>query len=80
MGFMNVEWPSGPQRKPISLTLTPRGEFVASVLWEKVDPLVKEETLRWKKRLFLKSPTEIKERVHKDYPEFRKTFTDLDTD
>ncbi len=79
MGYLQVSWPSGPERGSVSVTLTAKGAMVGSVVVQKLDPVLWEETLRWKRRLFLKRPREIMKQVHKDYPEYRATYTEPDT-
>jgi hypothetical protein len=80
MGYLKADWPSGKEQQSISCNLTPAGEALASAIWFKLDPLIRAESLRWKRRLFVKTPAKIRERVHKDYPEFRKTFVKPDVD
>jgi hypothetical protein len=79
-GFITVTWPSGRGRQSISFNLTTKGEAVAHDLWVRADPRLKEITLHWKEKLFLKDPRTIMRDVHRDFPEYKKGYTEPDED
>lgn len=72
----------GKDAKQASLTteLTPQGSKVAQKLWSQVPEPFKETTLKIKERLFPLDPSTIRDRVHRDYPEYKKTYVELDRD
>jgi len=65
-------------RKTVTAELTPEGQKIAAKLWTLVpDPYI-VVTSRVKDWLFPLDERTIRERVHSDYPEFRKKYTVLD--
>lgn len=59
--------------------LTPQGMAVAEKLWGQVADPIKASTLKVKEWIFPLTPHTIKERVHRDYPEYKKTYKTDDT-
>ncbi len=76
-GLMRVEGGEGA-KKTLICELTERGDKLASTLWTRVPDPYLAAANRVKDRLFPLDPETIMERVHKDYPEFRETFTEPD--
>jgi len=58
--------------------LTKKGEEIAKSLWGNTPDDIKEIILKVKKELFLIDATKLKEKVHKDFPEYKKTYIELD--
>ncbi len=68
------------ERKAIAVQLSSKGEKVAATLWTRLaDPYLVVAS-RVKDWLFPLDPETIMERVHREYPEFRKTYTEPDTE
>jgi hypothetical protein len=82
-GLLKVEshqWGEGPNKTSILTKLTDEGLALSTKLAERVgEPFVSTITEQ-KQELFILSPETIKERVHRDFPEYRKTYTELDTE
>lgn len=73
-------WGPNPKDQSVLIELTPSGMQVATALLSAVADPFKETILRIKERIFPLDPKTIRERVHRDYPEYKKTYTELDTD
>lgn len=76
-GLVKVKWSHKPGISSV-FTLTEKGEEVASKLWRKTPNEVKMVYKEIKTILSLISPEELKHKVHKDYPEYRKFYTEVD--
>jgi hypothetical protein len=72
----------GKERKQQSVVteLTPAGMDMAKRLWDSVGEPFKKTILLVKERIFPLDPKTIRERVHREFPEYKKTYTELDTD
>jgi hypothetical protein len=73
-------WGKEQKQQSIITELTPTGKDIAKHLWESVGEPFKKTIIRTKERIFPLDPKTIRERVHREFPEFKKTYTDLDTD
>ncbi len=73
-------WGPQPTDRSIICKLTPKGTDVAHSIWNQVPDPYKEITLKVKERLYPLDPSTIRDRVHKEFPEYKKTYTDLDRD
>ena len=62
----------------VEVDLTEDGEEIAKQLWDQVPQPYLVVTSRVKDWLFPLNPKTIQARVHRDYPEMRKTFTEPD--
>lgn len=62
----------------IRCELTEKGERVAKSLWENSPEDVKHVVLEVKEELFLISAEDLKKKVHRDYPIYKKTYIELD--
>jgi hypothetical protein len=83
MGLVTVQshqWGEGPNKTSILTRLTDKGADLCTRLAESVGEPFISTIVREKQDLFVLDPETIKERVHRDFPEYRKTYTDLDTD
>lgn len=83
MGLVKTEFKRwGPRLKDESLkiTLTDEGMNVAEKLWLQVPNPLREVALKVKEHIHLKTPTEVKNRVHADFPEYRKVYITIDAD
>jgi len=76
-GLINVS--GGPkEHKTLTADMTKDGHHIAENIWKYVPPQYKEITTTVKSWLFPLNPNTIKDRVHEDYPEFRKIYKELD--
>lgn len=76
-GIVKVRW---AKRPGISLKcqLTKLGEKVAKSIWDKTPSDIKGIIRKTKEDLFLIDATQLKNKVHKEYPEYKRTYTVLD--
>lgn len=58
--------------------LTDKGKKVAESLWEKTPDFIKQMIVDVKQDLMVIQAEDIKRRVHKEYPEYKRNYTDLD--
>jgi len=73
-------WGKGPKEASLITTLTPSGKEIAAKLAGQVPEPLKEVTVEVKKQLFPLDPLTIREKVHREFPEYRKTYVELDRD
>jgi len=78
-GLIEVE--GGPkEHKTMTARLTRKGEEIASQIWNSVAPQYQEISTKVKDWIFPLDPNTIRERVHRDYPEYKKNYEELDED
>ena len=83
IGLVNLRWTrwgKGKLQQSMTINLTNKGMEIAESLWKKVPEPFRKVTLTVKERIFPLDPKTIRERVHREYPEYKKTYTELDTD
>jgi len=83
LGLVKLQWKKwgeGEMEKSMTITLTNKAFDVSKTLWKKVPTPFVEVTLKVKERIFPLDPKTIRNRVHREYPEYQKTYTDLDRD
>ncbi len=73
-------WGKGAREQSIVTELTPVGMDIAKHLWGNVGEPFKKVIVRTKERIFPLDPKTIRDRVHRDFPAYKKTYTELDTD
>lgn len=78
-GVVEVKWSKSPG-KSTECKLTGRGFDIAKSLWDNTPDDVKMTVLKVKEDLFLVDATQIKEKIHKLYPEYKKCYTEVDTE
>jgi len=78
-GLVKVSW-SDNVKKPTLFILTPKGIDASRVIWEQTPDLVKKIVIQVKEEIALLDPTALKEKVHREFPEYRKTYTELDAE
>ena len=74
------KWGKGPKESSLTITLTSSGAEIAAKLAGQVPEPLKEVTVEVKKQLFPLDPLTIREKVHKEYPGYKKTYVELDRD
>lgn len=66
------------QKKTVTVELNNDGAKIAQKLWNRIPDIILGATTRIKYDFFLMSPKEIMEKVHKEYPDYKKTYKYLD--
>jgi DNA-binding PadR family transcriptional regulator len=77
--LVKISW-SDNISKPTVFTLTSKGMDVSRVIWEQIPDPVKKTVIQVKEEIALLDPTALKEKVHREFPEYRKTYTELDAE
>ena len=62
----------------IECTLTNKGEDLAKKIWSELDPEMREIILEVKEKLYYMKTGKLRKKVHKEYPEYRKIYTQED--
>ncbi len=73
-------WGKHPKQASLLTELTPFGLSIAEKLWTVLPEPFKEVTLKVKEVIFPLDPETIRKRVHRDYPEYKETYVELDRD
>ncbi len=74
-----IELSGGPEeRRTLEAQLTTKGVEIARSAFNYVAPVYNEITQKVKTELFPLDPKTIMDQVHKDYPEFQKSYTEPD--
>lgn len=74
------QWGVHKYQSSMRTILTEEGMRVGKDIWELVPMPYKELTLKVKEQIFPLDPITIREKVHREYPEYRLKYTDLDTE
>jgi len=83
LGLITLErkqWGENDRDASIKTDLTEKGQKLIEDIWKEIPDPFKEVTMKVKANLFPLNPKTIRERVHRDYPEYKKSYTELDTD
>ncbi len=77
-----VAWgKSGPDsRKSLVIELTDKGTHVAKEIWSETPEPFKKAAHKVKERYFPLDEKTIRDRVHREFPEYRESYVELDTD
>lgn len=74
------KWGKGQKEGSLITSLTSSGVKIAAKLASQVPEPLKEVTVEVKKQLFPLDPLAIREKVHREFPEYQKTYVRLDRD
>ena len=74
------KWGKGPKEASVKTRLTSSGIKIAVKLAGQVPNPLKEVTVEVKKQLFLLDPLTIREKVHREFPDYQKMYVQLDRD
>lgn len=74
------QWGKTPKQASLITELTSSGFVIAEKLWNQIPDPFKEVTLETKEEIFPLDPKTVCEKVHREFPEYRKTYIELDTD
>lgn len=75
-GLIDVQWGGKAAKRPFVYQLTAKGREVAEQLWALTPDPVKDSFTRAKFELMTLDRFEIRDKVHREYPQFRKTYTE----
>jgi len=78
-GLVEYTWENKPGTSA-EFKLTEKGEQAASNLWANLPEDVKKIITKVKEDIYLLSSEQLRNKVHKEYPEYKKTYTELDND
>ena len=78
-GLVEYTWDNKPGVSA-KFKLTKKGEITTKDLWEKTPDDVKMIVLKIKEEIYLITSSALKHKVHEEYPEYRKFYTELDND
>ncbi len=73
-------WEKFKNRGSIECLLTKRGRKLAKNIWYELDPEIREITIDIKQKLLFLDTEELKRKVHEEYPEYRKDYSQNDTE
>ena len=74
------KWGRGPKDASLITELTLFGLDVAKQLWNQVPEPFREITLKTKEAIFPLDSKTIRKKVHREFPEYKATYTELDRD
>ncbi|MCJ7635522.1 hypothetical protein MUP77_24430 [Candidatus Bathyarchaeota archaeon] len=72
------KWGKGEREGSLQISLTKKGVQIASNLAGVVQEPLKQITIEVKKELFPLDPLQIRKKVHAEYPEYRKIYSQDD--
>jgi DNA-binding PadR family transcriptional regulator len=75
-GLLDVQWGGRVAKRPYIYRLTPKGEKAAKALWNMTPEPVRESITKSKTELYLLDRFAIRDKVHAEYPQFKKSFTE----
>ena len=75
-----VQWGKGDKDASMKTELTEKSNAIIEEIWKESPDLFKEATLKVKEQIFPLDPKTVQKRVHRDYPEYQKTYIKIDTD
>jgi hypothetical protein len=75
-----VQWGKSKEQCSKTTELTEKGLAVAEKICTKVAKPFLEVSLKVKEELFPLNPLTIRNKVHRDYSEYRKTYTEIDAE
>jgi hypothetical protein len=72
-------WGATQAQKSLTTELLPDGMKLAQTLWDDIPLAFRDQIVKVKTDIYPLDPETIKKRVHREYPEYRKTYTEPDT-
>ena len=79
-GLVKMQWGGKKEKKPYRWDLTEKGKKLSEDLWNKTPNIYKKKIQEVKEALFLLDRTELMHKVHREYPEYRATYTTEDAE
>lgn len=74
------KWGKDPKQASLITELTPSGLAIAEKLWNQIFGPFREITLKTKEQIFPLDPKTIQKKVHREFPEYKKMYVELDRD
>ncbi len=74
------KWEDLKHKGSIECALTKKGKKVAKKIWKEIGVDIKEIIIDVKKDLMYIDTEKLKEKVHKEYPEYKKDYTEEDNE
>jgi len=72
------QWGEGSKDSSLKIELTRKGIDIAEQLFFEVAPSFREEALHTKEQIFPLNPKTVMTKVHREFPEYRKIYTEPD--
>ncbi len=76
----HVRWGTGSKDESLKISLTEQGRKLAKELWFGIPEPLQQVTQQVKEMIFPMAPDAVKTKVHKEYPEYKSTYTEEDKD
>lgn len=76
-GIVKVKWGKRPGEST-KVELTKEGQKVAETIWKKTPSDIRAVVKKTKGELYLIDAQQLMDKVHKEYPEYKKTYTEPD--
>jgi len=73
-------WEKYKSQGSIECILTKKGEEIAQLIWRDLDPEMREIIVSVKEDLFYMDTETLKNKVHREYPEYKKNYTENDNE
>jgi hypothetical protein len=83
LGFITNKkhrWGARPKDESIQISLTKKGSEVAGELWNHVPEPLLDQTTKAKSWIYPLTPESVRIKVHKEFPEYKNTYIEEDTD
>lgn len=77
--MIQAKWAERPGNSS-RFELTHDGEEIAKSLWENTPPDIRDTIIQTKEDLFLVDAEQLKHRFHKEYPEYKKEYIEIDAE
>ena len=74
------KWGQGEKQASLKIELTQKGTELTKQLWSKVEEIFRQEAIDTKELIFPLNPTTVKEKVHREFPEYRLLYVEEDID
>ncbi|MDP2767900.1 MAG: hypothetical protein Q8O41_10725 [Candidatus Methanoperedens sp.] len=77
--FIKAKWAERPGESS-KFELTQHGKEIAKSLWDNTPTNIRDTIIQTKEELFLVDAEQLKDRFHKEYPEYKKEYIEPDTE
>lgn len=77
-GLVRVRYPGGTEHKPVPVELTPKGQELVNTLLQGLDTDFVELTATQKTAILPLSPAKLMEKVHREYPAYKREYVEVD--
>lgn len=77
-GFIRIRRPTGAEHQPVPVELTPKGRDAAQYVIANIDLGLLHSTRSSKEQLLPLTPRKVMDKVHSEYPEFRRKWVEVD--